>query len=85
MESEHLLYDRFLLIPTTQQREFKSKHSFVPAVLGLLKDLDKSNTTAALWANHKWNTEWQKNISRLYKFILSLGPSTPEMTLPRPS
>jgi len=32
----------------------------VPAALELLKDLDKSNTTAAFWADHKWNTEWQK-------------------------
>jgi len=31
----------------------------------------------------KWNTEWQKNTSRLHTFIPSPGPLPPEMTLPR--
>jgi len=35
---------------------YRSNH-FIPAALKLLKDLDKSNTTAASWADHKWNTE----------------------------
>jgi len=44
-----VLQKKFSLIlqftPTTQQRELKSRHPFyVPAVLELLKDLDKSNT-----------------------------------------
>jgi len=30
---------KILFTPTTQQRELKSKHSFVPAALELLKDL----------------------------------------------
>jgi len=42
MNSEHLLHDRLLFTPTTQQRELKSRHPFVPAALELLKDLDKS-------------------------------------------
>jgi len=37
----------------TQQRKIKSRHPDVPAALELLKDLDKSNTTAALWAELK--------------------------------
>jgi len=55
MDPEHLLHNRLLFTLTTQ---LKSRHPFVPAALELLKDLDKSNTTAALWADHKWNTEW---------------------------
>jgi len=47
MDPEHLLHDQLLFTPTTQQREFKSRHPFVPAALELLKDLDMSNTTAA--------------------------------------
>jgi len=31
------------------------EHPFVKAALELLKDLYKSNTTAAFWADHKWN------------------------------
>jgi len=85
MDSEHLFYDRLLSTPTTQQRELKSRHPFVSAALELLKDLVKTNTTAAFWADHKGNAEWQKNTSRLHTFILSPGPSPPGMTLPRPS
>jgi len=82
---EHLLHDHLLFTATTQQRELKSRHPFVPAALELLKDLDKSNNTAAFWADHKWNMEWQKNTSRLHTFILSTGPSPPGITLPRHS
>jgi len=42
---------------STQQRELKSRSSFVPDALVLLKDLDKSNITAAFWTDHKWNTK----------------------------
>jgi len=84
MDLEHFLYDRLLFTPTTQQRELKSRHPFVPAVLEVLKDLDKYNITAAFWADHKWNTEWQKYISRLHTFILSSDPSPPRLTLSRP-
>jgi len=85
MNPEHLLHDRLLFTPTTQQRELKSRHPFVPAALELLKDLDKSNTTETLWADHNWNMEWQKNTLCLHTFIPSTGPSPPGMTLPRPS
>jgi len=40
MDPEHLLYDRLLFTPTTQQRELISRHPFVLAALELLKDLD---------------------------------------------
>jgi len=43
-----------MIPPTTQQRELKLRHSFVLAALELLKDLDKSNTTAAFWADHNY-------------------------------
>jgi len=49
MDPEHLLHDRLLFTPTTQQREIKSRHPIVPAALELLKDLDKFNTTVAFW------------------------------------
>jgi len=34
--------------------------AFVPAALVLLKNLDKSNTTAAFWADHKSEVEYGK-------------------------
>jgi len=76
MDPEHLFHDRHQYTPTTQQRDFKSRHFFVPAALELLKDLDKSNTTAAFWADHKWNMEWQKNTSRLHIYFISLALTT---------
>jgi len=85
MDPEHFLHDRLLFIPTAQQRELKSRHPFVPSALELLKDLDKSNVIAAFWSDHKWNTEWQKNTSRLHRFIPYPGLSPPGMTLHRPS
>jgi len=57
MDLEHLLHDRLLFTPITQQRELKSRHFFVPAALELLKDVDKSNTTTVFWAKNKWNTK----------------------------
>jgi len=44
---------------------------------------DKFNTTAAFWADHKWNMKWQKNTSRLHTFIPSHCPLPSGMTLHR--
>jgi len=85
MDPDHLLHDRLQFTPTTQQRELKSRHPFVSAASEQLKCLDKFNSTAAFWADHKWNTQWSKNTSRLHTFIPSSGPLPPEMTLPWPS
>jgi len=71
MDPEHLFHDRLLFTPTKQQQELKSRHSIVPAAPNLLKDLDKSNATAAFWADHKLNMEFKKNTSRLHTFIPS--------------
>jgi len=46
MDPEHRFCDQLLITPTTQQRELNTRHPFVPAALELLRDLDKSNTTA---------------------------------------
>jgi len=39
----------------------------------LLKDVDKSNTAAALWAERKWNTEWQKILLTSAHFFLPIA------------
>jgi len=61
MDPEHLLYDRLLFTPTTQQ-QYRCTLFYLLRSLELLKVLDKSNTTASFWTDHKWNTEWKKNI-----------------------
>jgi len=73
MDQEHLLHNLFT--PTTHQQQLKSRHPFVPAALELLKDLDKSNTTAALWADHKWNTNGRKILLAVTLLFHLLGPS----------
>jgi len=55
-----------------------SRHHF-----GLLRWNNKSNSIASLWADHKWNMEWQKNTSLLHTFIPFAGSSPPGMTLLR--
>jgi len=45
----------------------------------------KINTTAALWVDRNWNTEWKKNTFCFCRFFPSAGPSAPKMTLLRPS
>jgi len=50
-----------------------------------VENLVKSKSTTAFWADHKWNTKWQKNTYRLHTFIPTAGPSPSGMTLPRPS
>jgi len=62
MDRKHLLYDRHLVhnCENTNRGTLRRIRPFVPTELELLKDLDKSNTTAALWVDHKWNTKWQK-------------------------
>jgi len=85
MDPQHFFHDRLLFAPTTQQRELKSRHPFVPAALELLKDQDKSNTTAAFGAELKQKTEWQKSTFSLHTFIPSPGLLLPGMTLLRPS
>jgi len=83
MDSEHIFHDRLLFTPTTQQRELKSRYPFVPAALELLKDLDKSKSTTAFRADHKWNTEWQRNTSLHRTFVPSPGTSPSGLTVPR--
>ena len=84
-EPEHLLYDRLSSPAYAGHRQLKSRHPFVPAALELLNDLNETDTSAAHWADYRWNVEWQKSTSRLHQFIADVSSSPPGVNYPRPS
>jgi len=56
MDPENLLHDRLLFTSATAHyttARTQIEAPFVPALLELLKDLDKANATEAFWADHK--------------------------------
>jgi len=82
MDPKHLLHDRLLFTPT-HNSENSNRGTLLYRLRWNYWKTYKSNTTAVIWADHKLNTEWQKNTSRLRIFIPSPGPSLLGMTLPR--
>ena len=69
--------------PYGGHRQLKSRRPFVPAALELLNDLDKTNTSAAHWADYRWSMEWLENTSWLYKFIADVNSSPHGINFPR--
>ena len=53
--------------------------------LELLNDLNELSTSAAHWADHRWNMEWQESTSRLHQFIADASSSPSGMNFPRPA
>jgi len=48
-----------------------------------LIDSSDDNSSAALWPDHRWNTEWLGTTTRLRSFIPGIGNHSSGMTLPR--
>ena len=85
-DPKHMLHERLLSPPYGGHRQLKSRLPFVPAALDLLNDPDALSTSAAdSWADHKWNTEWQKCASRLHGLIADVGSLSSGMHFPRPA
>ena len=82
---EHIFNEKLLSTSYKEHRQLKSRHSFVPAALELVKDFSKSDTSVACWLDTKWNTEWQSITFRLRNFIPDVNPKPLEMYLPTPS
>jgi len=59
---------RFNLHASSREATPQIEAPFVSAALGLLKDVDKFNTTAALWADHKWNGRKYLSPPHIYSF-----------------
>ena len=49
----------------------------------LLNNLARLGIRASEWINHKWNTEYCENASRLHVFVPETGARPVEMGLPR--
>ena len=81
----HSLHDRLRARLCGGYRKLMSRHPFVPAALELLDDFDGSGTSAAGWADHKWNLECQRRSSQLRGFIADVSSSPSGMHFPRPA
>ena len=60
-----------------------SRHPFVPAARNLLNNLARLGIRTSEWKNHKWNTEYCENVSRLRAFVPRTGARPVGMGLPR--
>jgi len=56
---------------------------FVPAAQQLIRSYDDNNGIVAMWTDHRWNSEWLENTTRLRTFIPDIGTHTPRLALPR--
>ena len=66
-----------------RQVRLRSRRPFVPAAWNLLDNLARLGIRASEWTNHKWKTEYCKNISRLRAFVPETGARPVGMGLPR--
>ena len=66
LDRDHILYDHLSGSSDARQERLRSRHSFVPAAPNLLNNLAGLAICAT---NHKWNTKYCKNTSRLRVFI----------------
>ena len=82
-DPEHLLHERLNAMPFARYRQLKSRHPFVPAALELINEVDELNTSAAHWADYRWNKERQASSSRVHAFILNASTSPLRMHFPR--
>ena len=72
LDTDHILYGLLCRSSYTRQVRLRSRRSFVPAAQNLLDNLARLGIRASKWTNHKWNTEYCGNASRLRAF----GPRT---------
>jgi len=82
IEPGHLLHSALARPSSANAWRPKSRHPFVPAVQ-LISSSDNNNRSAALWADHRWNSEWLDNPTRLRSFISDTGTHPTGVALPR--
>ena len=69
LDPDHILYGLLSGSSDTRQVRLKSRRPFVPAARNLLNNLASLGIRASEWTNHKWNTEYCENASRLRAFM----------------
>ena len=73
LDPDHILHGLLSGSSDTHQVKLKSRHLFVPGARNLLDNLARLGIRASEWTNHKWNTEYCENVSRLRAFVPETG------------
>ena len=83
LDPDHILYGLLSGSSDTRQVRLRSRRPFVPAARNFLDNLARLGIRASEWTNHKWNTEYCENASRLRAFVPETGARAVGMGLPR--
>ena len=83
LDPDHILYGLISWSSDTRQVRLRSRRLFVPVARNLLDNLARLGIRASEWTNHKWNTEYSENASRLRVFVPETGPRPVGMGLTR--
>ena len=67
-DPDHILHDLLSGSSDTRQVKLRSRRPFVPGARNRLDNLSRLGIRASEWTNHKWNTEYCENASRLRAF-----------------
>ena len=73
LDPDHILYGLLSGSSDTRQVRLRSRCLFVPGARNLLNNLARLGICASEWTNHKWNTEYCENASRLRAFVPKTG------------
>ena len=82
LDPDHILHGVLSGSSDTRQVRLRSRHPFVPAAQNLLDNLARLGIRASEWTNHKWNTEYCENASRLHAFVPRTNARPVGMGLP---
>ena len=83
LDPDYILYGLLSGFFDTHQMRLRSRRPFVSTARNLLGNLARLGIRASKWTNHRWNTEYCKNASRLRVFVPGTGARPVGMGLPR--
>ena len=83
LDPDHILHGLLSGSSDTRQARLRSRRPFVPGARNLLDNLARLGIRASEWTNHKWKTEYCKNVSRLRAFVPKTSARSVGMGLPR--
>ena len=82
LDPDHILYGLLSGSSDTCQVRLRSRRPFVSGAWNLLDNLARLGIHTSEWTNHKWKTEYCKNVSRLHAFVPETGARPVWMGLP---
>ena len=83
LDRDYILYGLLSGSSGTRQVRLRSRCPFVPVARNLLDNLARLYIRAFKWTNHKWQTEYCENASRLLAFVPETGARPVGMGLSR--